>query len=190
MKKLSVRDLMRIENNNKKYLSPYTNKKNRMAVVKLCIIGDILLDLPQYNYINDIETKYTDDLEVIKGYSDVECFAVFLKVTMEFLFVNPELRNTTFLSDCINSSIKVLKYLTLQQKMDDSVLLNFIRYLTLENNMDTQFSKRGRKYIDSIPKTNHTYNLTGKDINVFNRTLDRALKDIIELELKYHSLTL
>lgn len=168
----------------------YVNNKAKIYVLNICIIGDILLDTPEFDFIKDINLQYTEDKEKIADFTDLECFSLAIQATQSFLAMNEEIRSTTFLQDCVLSTEEVLKFLTYQQKMDTSVLLNYLNHLFLNVWDKTEYSRRGRLYIESLKKSDHTYKLIGKNINGLNRTIDRALKDIVDLELKKHKLTL
>lgn len=187
---MPVNQLAAIATYNRNLNKLFTSNKSRLAILKLCIIGDLLLDLDEFSHIADIEIAYTEDLDKIASFTDEECFAVFLQSTMGFLYTKEELSDTNFLQDTALAITDVLKYTTMQQKMDPSVLINYIWYLIMEYQMNTQYSVRSRKYIDRFPKSNHTYNLIGKSVNGLNRTIDKALHTIIQFELKKYNLTL
>ena len=187
---MPVKQLADIATYNRNLNRLYTSNKSRLAILKLCIIGDLLLDIDEYSHIADIEIKYTEDLDLIAKFTDEECFAVFLQSTMGFLFTKEELSDTNFLQDSSAAIVDVLKYTTMQQKIDPTVLINYIWYLIMEYQMNTQYSIRSRNYIDRIAKSNHTYNLIGKSVNGLNRTIDKSLNTIIDLELKKYKLTL
>lgn len=169
---------------------PYTCNKNRRGVLKMSIISDILMDHPSFEYLRDIKAKYTIDNEIINSYTDEECLAVFFNATLESLYENKRLKECTFLQNCISSATDVLKYITMQQKIDPTVLINYLKYIILHYEMNTPFSVRGRHHLDKFKTTDHTYNLTGKNVFGLNRSIDKVLEEIINLELKNHNLTL
>ena len=188
MQKTTLKQLATNALINRKREFIYSNPKIKLALIKLCIMSDILLDTPQYVHLAEIKATYTTNEEIIATYTNEECFAIFLKTTIEFLFQDTKLKDSNFLLDCTNATTDVIKYVTLQQKIDPAVILNYIRYLSLETYMCESISKRARQYIDSLKLSNHTYNITGKNIFGMNRTLDKVLAEIIKLERQNYNL--
>lgn len=162
------------------------DEASKLAVVKLSVIGDLVLN--ELNEIDNTDTDFTENLEIIKGMSDKECFSVLMKTTNFYMFQNKAIARTTFLQDVSNGFEFVLSKEIGKEKTPKIVLLNYISFLSLETKMDTLYAKGTRRYIGSFRNVDFDYSEYPKD--KLNRFIDKALDKLIYHYLSEHNLKL
>lgn len=162
--------------------------KDKLQIVKLTIVSDLILD---HDYYSDHEIKpYTNITSQLAEYTTEEVFLMYMSTMLETVYEAGVMQEKTYITDCSESFKNVIKYVSLQQKVDIEVLLNYCKFLLLQEKKPLILTKKSINYISNFKKSNHIYNLTGKSENSINFTLDKSLKNIIDLELTKHEINL